>query len=115
MNGRIVLAAVLLLGGTGIAVAGASPQSTLTPSSAQEADAGQASVKGMIEETDERNRTFVLTDGEAEITVRMASTLPAAVQDGRSIVAKGELTHTDGSTALEADEVLIGCPSKYEA
>lgn len=115
MNGRIVLAVVLMLGGTGIAVAGAAPQSTLTPSAAQEADEGEASVKGMIEQTDERNRTFVLTDGQAEVTVRMASTLPEAVQDGRSIVAKGELTQTDGLTVLEADEVLIGCPSKYEA
>lgn len=115
MNGRIVLAALVLLGGAGIAVAGASPQSTLTPSQAEDAPLGPASVKGMVLAVEEGNRTFRLTDGNTTLTVRMDRPLPAAIEANRSLVARGTLVQGDSGPILEADEIQLGCPSKYQA
>lgn len=115
MNGRTILAVILLSGGIAVAVAGASPQSALTPSDAYEAGAGDATVKGMVAAVDAENRSFVLTDGERSLEVRMSGQLPAPVQEGRSLVAKGHLIATGGDLVLQADEILVGCPSKYQA
>lgn len=115
MDGRLILAAIVLIGGLTVAVAGASPQATLTPEAALDADPGDASVKGMIEQVDRSNGTFHLTDGETGILVRYGPGLPAAVANGSSLVAKGTLEHEGGQTLLVADEIQLGCPSKYEA
>lgn len=115
MDSRILIAGIVLVGGAVVAVAGASPQSTLTPAQAAQAEPGPASVKGMIEDTERSNGTFLLTDGEVAIPVRYDGQLPAAVQDGKSLVASGEILQEDGRRLLLAEEIQLGCPSKYDA
>lgn len=115
MDKRILLAALVLFGGIGIAVAGASPQSALTPTRAVDASPGEASVKGMVEDVDRQNGTFTLTDGSAQLPVRYEGVLPAQVTAEQGLVASGELVHEAGRAVLIAEEIQIGCPSKYEA
>lgn len=110
-----MLAGLVLLGGLTVAVAGASPQATLTPTKALDAEPGSASVKGMVASLDRANGTFTLTDGEQSLRVVYEGALPAAVQAGRGVVAEGHIVHQEGQAVLQADEIQIGCPSKYEA
>lgn len=110
-----MLAGLVLVGGLTVAVAGASPQATLTPTEALEAEPGSASVKGMVASLDRGNGTFILTDGERSIRVVHEGGLPAAVETGRGLVAEGQIVHQEGHAVLQADEIQIGCPSKYEA
>lgn len=113
MDLRLVLPLVLVAGGTVVAFAGASPQAALGPADALVAEEGPVAVKGMVVDLDEANRTFVLTDGEARLSVRLATPLPAALVEQASLVAKGLLVQTWAGPVLEADAVLLGCPSKY--
>lgn len=115
MDSRILLAAGVLIGGIVVAVAGASPQATLSPQAAVTAEPGPASVKGMIEATDRANGTFNLTDGEHALEIRYEGQLPAAVQDGKSLVASGEIVQAEDRRVLLAEEIQLGCPSKYDA
>lgn len=114
MNGRVVLALVFLLGGAGVAFAGAQPQASLTPSEAVEAGEGQARVKGVVESVDREASAFTLGGDGEQVRVEIGS-LPAAVQPGKSLLAEGELVHEEGQTTLAAEEIQMGCPSKYGA
>lgn len=113
MNGRLALALVFVVGGAGIAMAGAQPQATLTPSEAQ-ASEGAARVKGMVDTVDRANGTLVLT-GDGEQLVVELSDVPAAVRPGNALVAEGEIVERGSDHVLEAHEVQMGCPSKYGA
>ncbi len=115
MDRRLLLAVLVLVGGLTVAVAGAAPQATLTPTEALDAEPGSASVKGMVASLDRGNGTFILTDGERAIREVHDGGLPAAVETGRSLVADGQIVHQAGRALLQADEIQIGCPSKYEA
>lgn len=115
MDARFIVAAALLVAGTGIAVAGTSPQSALTATKAQQADPGQAVLKGTVGTVDAANGTFTLTDGEASILVEHEVPLPAAIEPGNSLVTKGAIVHDAGEALFQADEVQVGCPSQYEA
>lgn len=113
MNGRLVLAFVFVVGGGVVAFAGAQPQAALTPSEALESS-GHVRVKGTVDAVDRANGTFALTDGTDELTVEMAS-FPTRVRPANSLLAEGELVERDEALVLAADEVQMGCPSKYEA
>lgn len=114
MNGRVVIALVFLVGGAGVAFAGAQPQASLTPAQAVEGGEGQARVKGVVQSVDRETGSFTLGGDGEEVHVEIAS-LPAAVQPGKSLLAEGELVHESGQTTLEADRIQMGCPSKYGA
>lgn len=114
MDLRILLGLTLLVGGGVVALAGAAPQASLTPSEALSHE-GEASVKGMVVSVDEAARTFVLTDGASELTVRASRALPATVVPEAGVVVEGTLVLEAGVVVLEAHEVQVGCPSKYEA
>lgn len=114
MNGRIVVALVFLVGGAGVAFAGAQPEASLTPSEAHEAAEGHARVKGVVEAVDRKAGTFTL-GGDGEQVRVQTDRLPSAVTAGNSLLAEGTLTHDEGGPVLEAEEIQMGCPSKYEA
>jgi cytochrome c-type biogenesis protein CcmE len=54
--------------------------------------------------------TFVITDGDATVTVTTDRPLPSAFKGGADVVAHGAF---DG-TVFTADEVLAKCPSKFQ-
>lgn len=116
MNTKLILAGLLLVGGAIVALAGAAPQAALSPSQAldQEPEQGVV-VKGMVADVDASQDTFTLTDGQANLTVTLGHDLPAQVQEGTALVAKGDLITGEDGTRLAATEVVIGCPSKYQA
>lgn len=114
MNGRLVIALVFLVGGAGVAFAGAQPEASLTPSEAQEAGEGHARVKGVVEAVDRKAGTFTLGGDGEQVRVE-TSRLPSAVTPGNSLLAEGELAHTEAGVVLVAEEIQMGCPSKYEA
>jgi len=109
-----VLAGLFVIGGAGIAIAGASPQASIKPSQAIQQE-GPARVKAMIAATDRANDTFVLTDGEANLTVQANQQLPTRVAEGKTLLAEGNIVHEDERVVLEANRLELGCPSKYEA
>lgn len=111
VNGRLVLALVFLVGGAGVALAGAQPQASLTPAQAQERS-GEVRVKGEVASVDADADRFVLAGGGGNVTVAMQH-VPAAVTPGKSLLAEGELHTEDGEAVLSAREVQLGCPSKY--
>lgn len=113
MNGRVVLALLFLVGGAGVAMAGVQPQAALTPGQAVE-ETGNARVKGVVDTVDRANNTFVLAGDGHELTVRM-NALPAAVRPGNSLLAQGEILLEQGTRVLQAEEIQMGCPSKYGA
>ncbi len=115
MHARFVVAGIFLVGGLLIALAGASPQAALSPTSALEADAGPAAVKGTVAWVDPANRSFALTDGTSLLTVHSPTQLPTSVVPDQGVVVEGMLALTPQGMVLEAEEVLIGCPSKYQA
>lgn len=116
MNTKLVLAGLLLAGGAIVALAGAAPQAALSPSQAVDQGPEQGVVvKGMVADVDASQDTFILTDGEVNLTVALGHDLPAQVQAGTALVAKGDLIPREDGTQLAATEVVIGCPSKYQA
>lgn len=114
MNGRLVLAFVFVAGGAGVALAGAQPQASLTPAEALEAGEGPARVKGAVESIDREAGSLVVAGGGQTLTVAMDE-IPAAVREGKSLLAEGELVNERGELVLQAHEIQMGCPSKYEA
>lgn len=115
MDARLIIAATLLLAGGLIAVAGAAPQSAITPTEATTADPGPTTLKGTVGTVDAEDGTFTLTDGETTILVAYGPGLPAAVEPGNTLVAKGTLDHQSEGPLLSASEIQTGCPSQYGA
>ncbi len=54
---------------------------------------------------------FTLTDGQESIPVQFTGTTPQNLDEGKDVVAVGSLT---GEASLEAEQLLVKCPSKYE-
>ena len=55
---------------------------------------------------------FVMSDGDAELTVNYHGIIPDTFVDGAEVVVEGRLL--DGGT-FEAHTLLAKCPSKYES
>jgi cytochrome c-type biogenesis protein CcmE len=113
VDARLVVAGLVVLAGAGIAVAGASPQTTLSPSQARGADPGPVAVRGTVAEVDRQAGTLVLEDEDARLEATYDGVLPNNVEPGQTIVAEGTLDPGD-PPRLAADEVQVGCPSSYE-
>ncbi len=113
MDARLILAMTLLATGGLIAVAGAAPQAALSPTEAKTADPGAATIKGTVQTVDTEAGTFTLTDEETTIHVTYGPGLPAAVQPGNTLVAKGTLDHSEEDPTFTASEIQTGCPSQY--
>ncbi len=67
--------------------------------------------KGSTGWGEEGSLLFKLTDGEATIDVTFAGTMPQNFKEEQKIVAIGTLT---SSYHLNATQLLVKCPSKYE-
>ena len=75
-------------------------------------------VRGVVENEslDEVNRSFWLSDSDAAIYVDYgATTLSDAFAEGRTVLVRGVLEQREGGWVLAAEEIQVGCPSKYEA
>ncbi len=114
MNGRIVLALLFLVGGASLALAGAQPEAALHPSQAGDHEGETVRVKGVVESVAREDHRFTLADQEASLRVEMGS-IPTAVIAEKSLLAEGELVREQGELVLRAEEIQMGCPSKYEA
>ncbi|PSG98077.1 hypothetical protein BRD56_02135 [Thermoplasmatales archaeon SW_10_69_26] len=112
MNGRLALALVFLVGGATVAFAGAQPQASATPTQALEAGEGPTRVKGVVADVDHANDTFALTGEDADLPVE-ADRMPAAVREGKALLAEGEIVVADGQPVLVAETIQMGCPSTY--
>ena len=71
-------------------------------------------VKGTVEKgsISTMNKTFNLTGGDVSLVVNYTGTLPSDLKEGTDVVVKGTLRDRNG-LVLEADEIVVGCPSKY--
>ena len=65
---------------------------------------------------DSVNRTFLITGDSHNLTINAAGVaIPPAFEEGRVVAIKGILSNHAGEWTLSADEIITGCPSKYEA
>lgn len=115
MDARLIIAATVLLAGGIIAVAGAAPQQAITPTQAQTADPGPATIKGTVATVNPDDGTFTLADEESTLHVSYGPGLPASVEPGNTLVAKGTLADEGEGLLFTATEIQTGCPSQYGA
>ncbi len=65
---------------------------------------------------DSVNRTFLISGNSHNLTIDAAGVaIPPAFEEGRVVAIKGVLTKHGEEWTLSADEIITGCPSKYEA
>ena len=65
---------------------------------------------------DSVNRTFLISGNSHNLTIDAAGVaIPPAFEEGRVVAIKGILGNHGGEWTLSADEIITGCPSKYEA
>jgi cytochrome c-type biogenesis protein CcmE len=65
---------------------------------------------------DSVNRTFLISGNSHNLTIDAAGVaIPPAFEEGRVVAIKGILSNHGGEWTLSADEIITGCPSKYEA
>ena len=72
-------------------------------------------VKGTVAKNsiDESGKSFVITDGENDINITYPDMLPANFKEEIDVVIKGTLREQGGLLVIEANEIVVGCPSKY--
>ncbi|MFO7966459.1 MAG: cytochrome c maturation protein CcmE [Archaeoglobaceae archaeon] len=115
---RIILGSVVIVF---VIVLAFSFQSNITPYKsvsevAQKENVNNVQVNGTIVENSTKyfqnnnTRIFGLTDGKSEITVVYTGII-SNYQEGMPAVAIGDYSHGK----IEADEILLKCPSKYES
>lgn len=71
-------------------------------------------VRGTVKQDtlDTQNKTFVLTDDKADLLVNYTDFLPSNFEEGKDVVVKGTLREQI-IVFIEADEIVVGCASKY--
>lgn len=114
MNGRVALAVVFVLGGAGVALAGAQPQAARNPAQAVEQGSGDVRVKGTVAEVDRDEGVFALEGGGDRLTVR-SDAIPEAVRPGLNLLAEGRLVEGADGPVLSAERIQLGCPSTYDS
>jgi cytochrome c-type biogenesis protein CcmE len=68
-------------------------------------------IKGFVQNWNTTARTFDMTDEESVLTVSYDN-IPDGFNNEKEIVVSGILKGSNG-LVLEADEITVGCPSKY--
>tara|TARA_B100000029_G_C17371319_1_gene886240 strand:+ start:227 stop:652 length:426 start_codon:yes stop_codon:yes gene_type:complete len=62
------------------------------------------------------NRTFLLEGSNHSLVVDSSGiAIPPAFEEGRVVAIKGTMNQDDGIWIISADEIITGCPSKYES
>lgn len=71
-------------------------------------------VKGKVKKDsiDPMNRTFILTDGDKDLKINYTDILPSNFEEEKEVVIRGKLFQRT-ELILEAEEIIVGCPSKY--
>ena len=65
---------------------------------------------------DSSNRTFLIQGSNHSLTVDSTGiAIPPAFEEGRVVAIKGKLNNVHGDWIISADEIITGCPSKYES
>ncbi|MBG17199.1 MAG: hypothetical protein CMB77_02445 [Euryarchaeota archaeon] len=119
---RLLLFGCLVVLATGAAFFVRSPEVSISVTEItddpSEFAAHKIAVRGVVENEslDEVERGFWLGDNDAVIYVDYgATTLSDAFAEGRTILVRGVLEQRDSGWVLAAEEIQVGCPSKYEA
>jgi len=76
------------------------------------------SVRGIVENGTYNSTTgvFTLSGEQHGMAVKIgASQLSAAFSEGKTILVTGEFTQDSGIWTIHAEDIQVGCPSKYEA
>jgi cytochrome c-type biogenesis protein CcmE len=68
-------------------------------------------IKGIVKNWNTTARTFEMTDEESRLVVSYDN-IPDGFNNEKEIVVSGILTGANG-LVLEAEEITVGCPSKY--
>lgn len=74
-------------------------------------------IKGKVEEgsvvgeAGQLERTFSIAERGKSLRVRYTKALPDTFKEGMEVVAQGKVDH---HYVMQADEVLVKCPSRYE-
>lgn len=87
-------------------------------SAPEEHNDGQLHLRGVVGvgSFDSQNSTFIITGSSHNLTVDASGVaIPPAFTEGRVVAIKGDLVQYGGEWSLSADEIITGCPSKYEA
>ena len=59
-------------------------------------------------------RNFIITDGKNDLNVTYTDSLPSNFEEGKEVVVKGKLIESaQYGLVVEADEIVVGCASKY--
>lgn len=71
-------------------------------------------IKGNVKKDsiDLMNRTFILTDGDKDLKINYTDLLPSNFEEEKEVVIRGRL-YQRTELILEAEEIIVGCPSKY--
>ena len=119
MNAKIVIALVLLALAVGFGLSGF--KQSMTPyvsfGEARKASGlvqvnGTLATKNYVLKREEQYLEFDLQDSRGEVmTVEYRGTIPGNFDQATSIVAIGRYKNT----RFEADQLLVKCPSKYQA
>ncbi len=71
---------------------------------------------GTVESINLENRTLILSGENATINVDFDSaSLPNGADENKTISVRGLVVYEEGVWSVHADEIKVGCPSKYEA
>ena len=76
------------------------------------------SVRGIVENGTYNSSTgvFTLAGEEHGMIVKIGSSqLSAAFSEGKTILVTGELSQDSGVWTIHAEDIQVGCPSKYES
>lgn len=124
---KVLVAILLLVAGTGIAFAGASPDEHRTVTdvvTSPRLDPGdEVHVKATVAEGSlNRNATpttFLLEDPRNQLLVRYPKPIPLerveGTLGGRTAVVAGVLDRADGQLVLDGTNLDLGCASKYRS
>ncbi len=123
-SAKLTLLLLLAAGGGILAFAGAQPDALQSVSSVVESSDDLVGTHVELKATVKRGTfnntgtpvTFELTDDVHDLPVIWTTTMPMDVNpEGRTVVLKGTLVRgADGRLVLMGEEVVMGCPSKYE-
>ena len=118
---RLLFVGAIMLGLVGLMFLSVDPQVQYTVDEVMESpedfSSDEINIRGMvkIQSIDNSTSTFILEGTNSEIQVSFAKiAVPDGFEEGRMIAVNGNLILEDELWQIDAKEIQIGCPSKYE-
>lgn len=119
---KVLIAAGVVVFSLGLTiVAGEPPEDYLSVEQAQAMPDGEVQivamvVPGTIEQTDDGRTHFeARSEGNATINVTYDRGLTEAFGADKWVVVTGTVVEEDGEAVIQAEDVQVGCPSKWDA